>query len=84
MTTKLTLSVDHQTIERAKEYAHEKGVSVSKLEEDYLNQVTEPRPKRKSKALSELMKLRGVLGRVPSDFDFDEAKHQYMKEKYKL
>lgn len=84
MNTKLTLSVDHQIIERAKEYAQDKGTSVSKLVEDYLNKITASNSKEKTKGQSELMKLKGVLGRVTSDFDFDEARDQYMKEKYKL
>ena len=36
METKLTLNVNSRVVERAKEYAQEQGVSVSKIVEDYL------------------------------------------------
>ena len=30
------------------------------------------------------MDLKGILGPVPPDFDYEEAKYQYLREKYKL
>ncbi|RVU23497.1 hypothetical protein EOJ36_10485 [Sandaracinomonas limnophila] len=40
MDTKLTLKLDEGVIERAKKYASEKQISLSKLIENYLNTIT--------------------------------------------
>ena len=40
MDTKLTLKLDERVIERAKKYASEKQISLSKLIENYLNTIT--------------------------------------------
>ena len=39
---KLTLSVDHDVVSRAKRYAKQRGVSISGMVETYLNTVAEP------------------------------------------
>ena len=59
--SKLTLSVDSAVIERAKEYAAERGTSVSGLVETFLGLVTTP-PKQDYHA-PVLAKLRGSLRR---------------------
>ena len=40
--SKLTLSVDDRVVSRAKRYANQRGVSVSKMVETYLASVVEP------------------------------------------
>jgi hypothetical protein len=40
--SKLTLSVDHGVVTRAKRYAKARGVSISKMVEAYLSAVAEP------------------------------------------
>ena len=40
--SKLTLSVDERVVSRAKRYANQRGVSVSKMVETYLGSVVEP------------------------------------------
>jgi len=40
---KLTLSVDERVVSRAKQYAKQRGVSVSEMVEAYLAAVAEPR-----------------------------------------
>ena len=42
MSTKLTLTIDKQVIERAKIYASEQGRSLSNLIENYLKSLTSP------------------------------------------
>ena len=81
MNTKLTLSIDENVIASAKKYSQKKGVSLSSLVEEYLMAIS--RPSKRTKKHS-ILELRGSLGKVPKDFDYDEAKWEYFKEKYKL
>lgn len=57
---KLTLSVDHRVISRAKEYARQRGISVSRMVEDYLSAVAEPSP-QPARETPVLDSLRGSL-----------------------
>ena len=82
MATKLTLSVNPQVVERAKEYARKKGISISKIVEDYLSKITSVHFKSKSKTISSLMKLRGILGPVPDDFDYKNEIADYLSKKH--
>jgi hypothetical protein len=53
MNTKLTLSIDYEIIEKAKEYAKENGRSVSDIVENYLRTIVEKKQlKRKMIRLS--------------------------------
>jgi hypothetical protein len=79
MATKLTLSLDSKVIDQAKRYAEKKGVSLSKLVEEYFNKITTPHIAKRRKAIDE---LKGVLGRVPEDFNNKKAKKEYLFEKY--
>ena len=45
MTTKLTLSIEKKTIEKAKILSLKRGKSISKIVEDYLNSITEKEEK---------------------------------------
>ncbi|MCI0751518.1 MAG: DUF6364 family protein [Flammeovirgaceae bacterium] len=81
MTTKLTLSINSKVIESAKRYSRKRGVSLSRIVEEYLVKVSKPVKKPKDFSI---MELKGILGKVPHDFDYDQAKYQYLKEKYKL
>jgi Family of unknown function (DUF6364) len=45
MDTKLTLKLDQKAIDRAKRYARQRGVSLSRVVETYFLNLTEPRPK---------------------------------------
>lgn len=40
MLTKLTLTIDQSVVERAKEYAHKKNRSVSRIVEEYLENIS--------------------------------------------
>ena len=40
MTTKLTLSIDTRVIDEAKKFSRKKGISISKLVEGYLQQIS--------------------------------------------
>ncbi len=79
MATKLTLSIDPKVIERAKKYSEQKGVSLSKLIEEYLQKITGS-AKRKSKR--SILELRGIGGPLPADFDHKKAVRDYVYEKH--
>ena len=57
---KLTLSVDHRVVSRAKQYARRRGVSVSEMVEAYLAAVAEPNSPATG-ATPVLRSVRGVL-----------------------
>jgi len=68
---KLTLSVDHRVVSRAKQYAKRRGVSVSKMVEGYLAAVAEP-PSSTTEAAPILRSIRGILRHADID---DYRKH---------
>ncbi len=78
MTTKLTLTVQKSTIEKAKSYAKQTGRSLSELVEKYLETIT----------LNEVntvsSKLRSIVGAVklPDDFDDEAELRDYFERKH--
>jgi len=84
MTTKLTLSVNTKIIIKAKKYARKKGTSVSKIFEDYIEDITnEGGDGKKSDPLESLRKLRGVAkGAIASDADYKDIIADSIMEKY--
>ncbi len=77
MTSKLTLSVDDQVVRRAKKYAADRGTSVSRLVEQYLDQISRPPPQRVTPVLQ---RLRGCLAGLSLD-EKDYRKH--LERKYR-
>jgi hypothetical protein len=65
--SRLTLTVDPSVLARAKRYAKEHGVSLSKMVEAYLALISEP---REVKAMPPVLRsLRGTLKRAdPEDY----------------
>ena len=62
MNTKLTLTLDKEVIDNAKEYAKDKGQSLSDIVENYFKVVVEKRTEINVKQLStKVRKLRGVI-----------------------
>lgn len=57
---KLTLSVDDRVVSRAKQYAKQRGISVSQMVEDYLAAVVEP-PQGTTAETPILRSVRGIL-----------------------
>lgn len=79
MTTKLTLSINKDVVEKAKKVSRHKGKSLSKLIEEYLNKVTE---KEQGKNLP-VNELSGILkGKIPANVDIKKTKGEYLKTKY--
>jgi hypothetical protein len=81
MNTKLTLSVDQEVIKKAKQFARDRGRSLSSLVEDYLKLVTGP-PQKPVSEMSPLVKsLYGCIS-VPPDFDDKEELKKAIYKKY--
>lgn len=62
MNTKLTLTIEKEVIETAKEYAKEKGQSLSEMVENYFKLITVNRRQIKPEQLSpRIRRLRGII-----------------------
>ena len=82
MNTKLTLTIEKEVIEIAKEYAKEKGQSLSEMVENYFKFVTVNRAKMKEKQLSpKVRKLRGII-KTDSSFDYKQILTEELSKKY--
>jgi hypothetical protein len=80
METKLTLKLNKDIIEQAKEYAIKHNISLSRLIEKYLKLLV--RPEKKKDEITPLIKeLSGVI-KFTGDFDPEESYHQHLEEKY--
>ncbi len=82
MNTKLTLTIQKDVIEDAKEYAKEKGQSLSDLVENYFKLLTKDKRQIKPNQLSPRVKrLRGIL-KVDKDFNYKEVLTEELSKKY--
>ena len=82
MNTKLTLTIEEDVIKIAKEYAREKGQSLSELVENYFKLITIDRRTIVSEELSpRVRRLRGILN-VDEDFDYKEILTEELSKKY--
>ena len=61
MDTKLTLKLDQKAIDRAKRYARQRGVSLSRVVETYFLNLTEPEPKLPAAPTGVVAELSGIL-----------------------
>lgn len=81
MDTKLTIKLDEQIIEKAKQYAKQRGTSLSKLVENYFNAISNE--SLVEEEITPLVKsLTGVIPHI-SEKDEKEAYTEYLIEKYK-
>lgn len=82
MNTKLTLTIEKEVIEIAKEYAKEKGQSVSEMVENYFKLVTVSRRKIEEKQLSpQVRKLRGII-KNGENIDYKQTLTEELSKKY--
>lgn len=79
MTTKLTLTVEKEVIDRAKSYAKDTGRSLSELIEQYLDKITQERTAQKISP--KLKKLIGAV-KLPQDFDGKKELRSYYEKKH--
>jgi Family of unknown function (DUF6364) len=81
MDTKLTLKLEQDIIEKAKDYAKVHKTSLSKLIENYLQRITSE-PKESEKITPLVKSLSGII-KLPKDFDDKKAYGDYLTTKYK-
>lgn len=82
MNTKLTLTIEKEVIETAKEYAKEKGQSLSEMVENYFKLITVSRRKIEPKQLStKVQKLRGIL-KTDEELDYKKILTEELAKKY--
>lgn len=82
METKLTLKLNDNVIERAKIYARNHKVSLSKLIESYLDSVTKQKEDKKASITPLVESLSGVID-ISSDYDYKKEYREFLAEKYK-
>jgi len=81
MDAKLTLKLNQAIIEKAKEYAKSKQISLSDLIENYLQKLTND--KKSNKTITPLVKsLSGVI-KLPDNYNEKEDYTDYLTKKYK-
>ena len=77
--SKLTLSVDAGIVKRAKRYASQHGVSLSRLVERYLGMLSRREPEDPDEETPVTTRLRGIL-KGPLD---ERAYKRYLERKYR-
>jgi hypothetical protein len=85
MDTKLTLKLDKNVIEKAKEYAASQKRSLSGIVESYLQSLTGTNDSDKIEEveISSFVKSMSSGAKVPADFDYKKEYHSHLEEKYK-
>ena len=84
MTKKLTLSIDPETIERAKRIGKRRGKSVSKMVEEFLNTLDD----KQKDGLADLERLRKILEpyqekfNIPPDKSYKDMIRDWRNEDY--
>jgi len=80
MNTKLTLNLNKQVIQSAKDYAKSRSVSLSQLIENYLSSLT--KADKKDTAVSPLVE--SLTGVIPDGAaaDYRKAYYDYLSQKY--
>lgn len=76
MKTKLILRLDKDVIERAKIYAHNHKLSLSKMIESYLDSITKQNVETKTSITPLVESLSGVID-LPSEFDYKKEYRDY-------
>jgi len=83
METKLTLRLNDEVIRKAKIYAQNHKISLSKMIESYLDSITRQPENDKQHSISPLVEsLSGVIN-LPADFDYKKEYRDFLEEKYK-
>jgi len=82
MNTKLTLTIEKEVIEIAKEYAQEKGQSLSELVENYFKLITATKREIKPSNLSpRVHRLRGII-KTDEKIDYKKVLTEELSKKY--
>lgn len=81
MNTKLTLKLEQTVIEKAKGYAKDHRISLSKLIENYLLNITDEKD-TEAKITPLVKSLSGIIN-LPKDFDPKKGYSDFLINKYK-
>lgn len=82
MNTKLTLTIEREIIEKAKNYAKAKNRSLSDIIENYLKLLTQEEENSINKKLNPAVKsLRGSF-KMPKDMDYKKELKNRLEQKY--
>lgn len=82
MNTKLTLTIEQEVIEKAKEYAKDKNRSLSDIIENYLKILTKEERAKDQKKLNPIVKsLRGSF-KMPENMDYKKELKDRLEKKY--
>jgi len=82
MNTKLTLVLEQEIIQKAKDYAKQKNRSLSNIIENYLKSLTKDETKKDAVKISPVVKsLRGSF-KLPKDFDYKEELVRALERKH--
>lgn len=79
METKLTLKLNSVVIEQAKKYAKEKNTSLSKLIENYLGFLIDPKDDNEITPL--VKSLSGIIN-LSKDYDYKKSYKNHLLKKY--
>ena len=82
MDTKLTLKLDQEIIQKAKHYASEKKISLSRIIENYLNSLTSDKSDDDIQISSFVRSLSSGIN-IPADYDYKIDRAEYLEQKYK-
>jgi hypothetical protein len=82
MDTKLTLKLDQEIIEKAKQYASEKKISLSRIIENYLNSLTSDKISNDLEISPFVKSLSSGIS-IPADYDYKKDRADYLEQKYK-
>ena len=82
MNTKLTLKLDQEIIEKAKHYASEKKISLSRIIENYLNSLTSDKTNNDIQISPFVKSLSSGIS-IPADYDYKKDRADYLEQKYK-
>ncbi len=82
MNTKLTLSIDKDVIDAAKEYAKSQGRSLSNVIEEYLKSVTKRKRKEKAYKFNSIIEELSGSVKLPVNKTYDDVMSEALVEKY--
>lgn len=82
MDSKLTLKLNQTVIEKAKEYAKNRKTSLSRLIENYLQNITENTSKKKPEITPVVKSLSGII-KLPKNYDTKKEYADFLTKKYK-
>lgn len=82
MDTKLTLKLNQEIIEKAKHYATNKKMSLSRLIENYLNSLTSANSSDNEIEVSPFVKSLSSKVNIPIDYDYKKEYANHLENKH--